>query len=484
MRCVVLFLLVILSAVAPRPASAQYYWFSQIAHTGDPVPGGTGVFIAVGPSCDVAGLVTFSAKGSAGEIGLYAGDGSSAPAVVVDNTLPIPDGQGTYADFGSASRGGDIVVFQATGAGGQVGVFGKGVGPCFLVADENSPIPGGLGNFTDFGAVGTDGTNFAFHAFGSSGQEGIYMADQAVPDPVIVADPSTVIPGGQFGKFTGFYSNSPLVHQGNVAFGGNGSQGYTGYFLFHGGQIVTLVDVTHVVPPAGQSTFSQFGEASLADTSLAFHGYGSGGEEGIYVASGVIPCFLVAQKGDSFDGGDVLTGFGGVAFDGKNIAFIGYGSKEIYANFGGTMRRVISVGDALVGLQVADLDLAPDALGINQVAFRATFTDGSEGVYVGNFVSSGSSAGKTPAASALTVKNEPNPFERTTEIDATLPAAGDVRLEVYDVDGRRVRVRDLGYRDAGHLQVTFDGGALASGVYFCRVEEAGYHATRKLLIER
>jgi subtilisin family serine protease len=71
----------------------------------------------------------------------------------------------------------------------------------------------------------------------------------------------------------------------------------------------------------------------------------------------------------------------------------------------------------------------------------------------------------------------PNPFNPSTEIVFALPAAGQVRVRLYDVSGRLVRVLADGSLPAGENRLRWDGNddrgrALASGVYYLRVESA------------
>ena len=98
--------------------------------------------------------------------------------------------------------------------------------------------------------------------------------------------------------------------------------------------------------------------------------------------------------------------------------------------------------------------------------------------------------GDSPSIRSLTVlPNVPNPFSRTTELQIGLPNASDVRIEVFDVAGRRVAARTVAQVSAGWQRLTFDGRddtgrPLVSGVYFCRVIAAGNSATRKLVVYR
>lgn len=66
--------------------------------------------------------------------------------------------------------------------------------------------------------------------------------------------------------------------------------------------------------------------------------------------------------------------------------------------------------------------------------------------------------------------NYPNPFTPSTDIRFELPEAQPVRLVVYDVLGRAVRVLVNGVRRAGMHKVVFEAGDLPSGTYLYRLE--------------
>jgi flagellar hook assembly protein FlgD len=63
-----------------------------------------------------------------------------------------------------------------------------------------------------------------------------------------------------------------------------------------------------------------------------------------------------------------------------------------------------------------------------------------------------------------------------------LPQAGKVVMSVYDLSGRLVTTLVDGWREAGSHEVTFDGSALASGVYLCRLTAQQYSACQKMVL--
>jgi hypothetical protein len=104
-------------------------------------------------------------------------------------------------------------------------------------------------------------------------------------------------------------------------------------------------------------------------------------------------------------------------------------------------------------------------------------------------VSATTNVGNLPPITALTVlPNHPNPFNMETELEIGLPEAGAIRLEVYDVAGRRVRTMEIagvkGWQKVAFSGFNNRGEPLASGVYFYRVKASGTTLTRKMLITR
>jgi hypothetical protein len=77
-------------------------------------------------------------------------------------------------------------------------------------------------------------------------------------------------------------------------------------------------------------------------------------------------------------------------------------------------------------------------------------------------------------------QNYPNPFNTSTNISYSLEEAGEVRLEVYDISGRRVATLADGYEQGGEHSVSWNGPGVSSGVYFYRLSTADYMSTKKM----
>jgi hypothetical protein len=84
-------------------------------------------------------------------------------------------------------------------------------------------------------------------------------------------------------------------------------------------------------------------------------------------------------------------------------------------------------------------------------------------------------------------QNAPNPFNPSTRIRFTLPENSDVSLVVYDVAGREVRTLVNERKEANHYDIEWDGRdangrAVASGVYFYKLQAGKHVATKKMLM--
>lgn len=80
--------------------------------------------------------------------------------------------------------------------------------------------------------------------------------------------------------------------------------------------------------------------------------------------------------------------------------------------------------------------------------------------------------------------NRPNPFHEAAAISYTLPAAEHVRLEVFDLTGRRVATLVDGPMAAGTHTVDVEAGTLPGSVYLYRLRAGSAVQTRRIVVVR
>jgi len=98
---------------------------------------------------------------------------------------------------------------------------------------------------------------------------------------------------------------------------------------------------------------------------------------------------------------------------------------------------------------------------------------------------SGAEGGLPPVPVADDVvlsQNRPNPFHGRAEISFSLPRSEEVRLAVYDAQGRLVKTLAEGPRGAGTHHITVSD--LESGVYFYRLEAGRTSLTRRMVVAK
>lgn len=81
-------------------------------------------------------------------------------------------------------------------------------------------------------------------------------------------------------------------------------------------------------------------------------------------------------------------------------------------------------------------------------------------------------------------QNYPNPFNPSTTIRYGLPQASPVTLTIFDLLGNTVANIVAGVQVAGYHEVHYDASALASGVYFYRVQAGDFVKTMRFLLLR
>lgn len=84
-------------------------------------------------------------------------------------------------------------------------------------------------------------------------------------------------------------------------------------------------------------------------------------------------------------------------------------------------------------------------------------------------------------------QNNPNPFNPSTSIDFALPKSANVKVEIFNILGQKVKTVVDEYLSAGYKKVTWDGTdntgkTVASGVYLYRMTADDFTATKKMML--
>ncbi|MBU8920243.1 MAG: T9SS type A sorting domain-containing protein [Bacteroidales bacterium] len=122
--------------------------------------------------------------------------------------------------------------------------------------------------------------------------------------------------------------------------------------------------------------------------------------------------------------------------------------------------------------------------------YRNSAETGSD-IYAGRVYFNGTTDADTPdlPQAGFLSQNYPNPFNPSTTIEFGLDKTSPVSLNVYDVAGRLVRIILDETLPAAHYAEVWDGkdgsgNAVASGVYFYRLETDTITRTRKMVLLR
>ena len=79
-------------------------------------------------------------------------------------------------------------------------------------------------------------------------------------------------------------------------------------------------------------------------------------------------------------------------------------------------------------------------------------------------------------------QNYPNPFNPTTMIAFNLPSKSSVRLDIINIAGQLVDVRNLGLMPSGSHEIEYDASSLSSGVYFYRLTTENNMISKKMIL--
>ncbi|HXX33835.1 MAG TPA: Ser-Thr-rich GPI-anchored membrane family protein [Thermodesulfobacteriota bacterium] len=297
---------------------------------------------------------------------------------LVDTNTPIPGGSRNFTFFEYYAVSGGNVAFQAGGDGGQFGIYLFDGARLTTVADYNTPIPGGSGNFTFFLSSNPviSASNVAFHGEGGSQQEGIYLFNGTTLS--VVADINMPIPSGSgnFTSFDNFYN--PVISDNNIALKGYGI-GQCGIYLLNGTSLNKVADYNTPVPE-GSGNFDSFYSLAISDGNVAFQG-GGGGQLGIYLFNGTA-LIKVADGNTPPWSGNIPT-FDVPVISGEDVAFRASNAQfsGIYLFNGTTLSTVADSNTPIPGGSGNFTSFSQPAISSGIVAFQGSEYSGQNGIY-------------------------------------------------------------------------------------------------------
>lgn len=378
----------------------------------------------------------------------------------------------------------------------------------------NSPITGGRGGAG--GGIASNGTltlidvTIADNSTGMGGTGsqtggdggaggGLFVSGIATLERVTVSGNTTSTGGsgpygsGNAGVGAGIYNGGTLTAvnstiSGNQSGGGSWAHGYGGglYNSTSTGAALSAVTVTANQAPGGGGLYNASGVIAYRNTLVA-------GNTST-VSSAHADC---GGPGETQTHGHNLTGDG----TGCPFSFSGDITVAAASVFGSVLAETLAQNEGTTYTHALLNDSPAIDAGICLTVQGNSLTEDQRGAARPSGLTCDIGAFEFGSEVAVPIDSEaiagtidlapsyPNPFTTSTSIRFTLPRAAPVRLEVYDLMGRRVAVLAEGSYPAGEHTAqwsgrTADGAPAASGLYVYRLEANGESRAHRVLLVR
>lgn len=241
-------------------------------------------------------------------------------------------------------------------------------------------------------------------------------------------------------------------------------------FLFIG----TFGDGIHRLPTGGKTGISKGRGMESGEVTVMRRVQGQGGKS-ILVAGTTRGLFRSVDLGETWSLRPTPTRafptIAALAVDGSFVVAGGTDGTLVYSrDAGDTWNRFEpdSIFDSIFSVSLIKGRLVVSTLGSGMKAFSI------EGLK--NGVTS------LVPADFLLEQNYPNPFNAQTTIRFDLPKSEIVRLEIFDMVGRRVETLVDGTFDAGVHGAVWNASSISTGVYFYRLTAGSFTAVKKMLL--
>lgn len=385
---------IVVLLLSPGPAAQAGEWvLTNLVDTTDLMPDGVTLFASFGGAVIEGDTVVFHGNDSVsgGYDGIFRYEGG-AVHVVADTTMLVPGQTDTFYSFGIPSISGGNVAFTGTYGptpdSRKEGIYKSVGGTLSMVADADTPIPGGTGTFTHYqGAVSLDGEDLGFRGM-KLDQDGVYTSIGGSLS--MVADKHTSVPGGT-GNFNWFWH--PSFDEGSVAFQADQRVGsystFNGVYTNLGGTLHAVADENTLMP--GETVkFVGFGwDVSLDGDRVAFTGGGgtaSVSRQGVFIYDNSAGSLVAIVDQDTLIPGGTgdFRSFSTPTLDGENLVFFGWGDdlgesvsqNGIYAFIDGQLTEVVSTStllDDFAGYNRMDIHFTSEGFSGDSLVFSVTF---------------------------------------------------------------------------------------------------------------
>lgn len=143
----------------------------------------------------------------------------------------------------------------------------------------------------------------------------------------------------------------------------------------------------------------------------------------------------------------------------------------VFAKYGESLWHELSSG--LPNCLVMDIDITGTKLR------AATF---GRGIYEWDMSGSASLRKKTENIKPISVSNYPNPFNPETQINFNLSSISNVKLEIFDINGKLIATLAEGKFEPSQYNYKWNGSSYSSGIYFFRLTVNGQIITKKMIL--
>lgn len=362
-------------------AGAEVVSIMKIVDTDTNLPGSGSTFFSLGtPWLDNGQLAFVGSATSAtpGNGGVYKHDGSGL-VTIADNSGPFVSFSPhvSLSDGNVAFRSGSSIY---RGSGGALTTIANTTGP--LSSVSSYPL--------------VSGTDVTFYAGNDDSSQSIYRGNGGSLSAVV--DTNTTVPPDHTKNFAGFSAQEIAVDGNRTVFRDTGVSGHDGIFINSGG-VNTLIAEQGDTMPGTAETFTELRNPDISGLNAAFIGR-SPNTSGIYMGSGGALTKVVDENTAAPGGTQTYNEFFNLSMDNGHVAFEGFVSTfqwGLYVDSGGELFKIGERNDFFDGKTIHDIGIGTGAMNGDELAFWVRFSDNSQGIYLANL----SPAAAVPEPSSL-----------------------------------------------------------------------------------